>query len=111
MKNEKILEGNRLILEFEGFKFVSDDTEAYPNGYYYKKDEGYHTLEECRFNESWDWLMEVIKKCLDKNTEDLEDWQYHYECITDSLFQVEIKQTYQEVIKFIKWYNNEQIKC
>lgn len=62
MEQTQIEKGNALILEFEGFVFTNDDPAAYPNGYYYNPDEGYHTLGECKFNTSWDWIMPVVEK-------------------------------------------------
>lgn len=110
MTKEEILENNKLIAHFIGYKpFDNGDKRYSSNDWYCGENIVYAQYKDLGYDKSWDWLMEVIKKCLDKNTEDLEDWQYHYECINDSLFQVEIKQTYQEIIKFIKWYNNEQI--
>ena len=113
MTNEEILEGNRLILEFEGFKFVSDDTESYPNGYYYKKDEGYHTLEECRFNESWDWLMPVVRKIVELAiNDDIEGGNLflsnEYTSILETISLAVIEDSYKVVVEFIKYYNTCQ---
>ena len=59
---KEILDGNKLILLFEGFEYVNDDTEAYPNGYYYNKEFGTFVLGELQYHESWDWLIPVIEK-------------------------------------------------
>lgn len=105
MEKQEIEEGSKLILEFEGFKFVSDDVKAYPNGYYYSKDEGFHTVEECQFHNSWDWLIPVIQKCY-KLDDDINEY---YDSIVDNLCILNIEATWKSVVEFIKYYNNQQL--
>lgn len=67
MTHEEIIEGNRLIAEFLGSKFINDAPEDYPNGYYYQPEEIEGDCptgipEDWGFESSWDWLMPCIGK-------------------------------------------------
>jgi len=67
MKKKEIIEGNRLIAEFLGSKFINDAPEDYPNGYYYQPEEIEGDCptgipEDWCFESSWDWLMSVVEK-------------------------------------------------
>lgn len=65
---------------------------------------------EFKYHSSWDWLMPVIEKCLKINEENLDDWEKYYEAIDDSFYQINIEQTFKEVLNFITWYNNQKRK-
>lgn len=115
MTQEEILQGNRLIAEFMDCEY-DDISETYDTGILKLVepeaygDEQFSSLlydYELDYHSSWDWLMPCIKKCLDINEEELDDWEKQYENINDTLYQVEISQTYQAVIEFIKWYNQQ----
>lgn len=60
------------------------------------------------YHNSWDWLMPVVQKCLKINEENLDEWEKYYENIDDSFYQINITQTYKEVLNFIKWYNKQK---
>lgn len=67
MTHEEIIEGNRLIAEFLGSKFINDAPEDYPNGYYYQPEEMEGDCptgipEDWCFESSWDWLMPVVEQ-------------------------------------------------
>ena len=91
-------ENNKLIAEFM--------KEVILNGVGHDFDQ----FNDLKYHYSWDWLMPVIKKCLNINEEENDEWEKQYENIDDTFYQVEIIQTYQAVIEFIKWYNKEG-KC
>ncbi len=95
MQNETI-EGNKLISAFYGaaYNHVQD--------YYLIKDFSFMGKpEEMRFHSSWDWLMPVVDKCKNIDTEYL----YAFYAMNGYLAQVNIKQVWGEVVKYIKWYN------
>lgn len=101
MSEQEILEGNKLIAEFMGYKIPNQTHKL--NWIVYKD-----VFQPMLFNTSWDWLMPAIKECLNKSEENLADWEYYYEQIDDSFFQIEIHQTWSAVVEFIKWYNSCQ---
>jgi hypothetical protein len=93
MKEEDILEGNKLIVDFmDHDKEYMQETDTYGS-----------------YHESWDWLMPVIKK-IQVVLKDLivpfgnED----YDTITDSLLRIEIEECFESVVEFIKWFNQQK---
>ena len=61
-------EKTRLIAEFDGWEFVNDAPEEYPNGYWLNKDEtntNILQLEDMNYDLSYDWLMPVWHKFRD----------------------------------------------
>ena len=92
---------NKLIAEFMGLET--------PDGCYFEhltkegnRELTHHILLE--YHTSWDWLMPVVSKILtNENYIDLTQ----RENIMDSLPYGMIEDTYDAVVKFIKWYNNQ----
>ena len=111
MKKETIINGNKLIDEFIGLKPVktfgkylisqdhcmcSEETEE-------KAMHGFASI--AKYNSSWDWLMPIVKKCYYK-AEDIEaeEWCVRIQTAVVS----DLNATYNEVIEFIKWYNENK---
>jgi len=128
MKQEEIIEGNKLIAEFMGaiidnktkdsddpiFEFpVSPSKFNFPyKRYHLSWFGGFREFanNEERYNNSWNWLMPVVKKIsdfsdIDKHKEST-GWYAHYG-IESFLFEVNIEKTWELCIEFIKWYNNQ----
>lgn len=67
MTKKEILNGNKLILKFMGFKFCNDDKSYFPKGYYFidAEDEGRFitTISDCNYEESFDSIIPVVYKC------------------------------------------------
>ena len=97
---QEIIENNKLIAEFMGWKERTDPTERWFL---------YHT--------SWDWLMPVVEKI-----ESVKAW--HVEISTDSctihngllkkpVFETytptKIEATHEAVVEFIKWHNKQNM--
>ena len=59
-----------------------------------------NTFDTLLFNESWDWLMPVVKKCFSTG-DDTTQW----DGLFDALSTVDIDKVYNAVGEFIKWYN------
>jgi hypothetical protein len=132
MKEKEILENNKLIAEFMGYKINEDlnfsipTTEPFWNGsnigewgYHDKKDN--YSIGEWNlcYNKSWDWLMPVVEKI--ENT-------HHYQDFIIGGSRVEIKSfsafddcfeklideeskmeaVYVAIVEFIKWYNENK---
>lgn len=112
-----IEDNNKLIAEFLGYVQPHPD---YPKStYWYKKDESPLTI--LPFNYDWNWLMKVVDKI-----EDIEDEEgfsrYVFEIflsnvniidnryilpVIETYERTKIEATYNAVIEFIKYYNNE----
>ena len=109
MTQKKILSNNKLIAKFMGDII---QTKLLIGGEYFdevwlrKLDKSHYI--ELYYHSSWDWLMPVIDKimgiCFSNDESGTHDSNQFYEirdCIPD------INQTYQSVINFIKWYNEQ----
>ena len=110
----KTIETNKLIAEFMGGTLSSvpnlinlpqtrgvhsvKGSKMLPNGTY-----SVHRLNELKYHSSWDWLMPIVSKCRkESNAEDS-----HWESVYYSLEGCDIDVTYQSVVDFIKWYNEQ----
>lgn len=85
-----IIEGNKLIAEFMGLTHLHSQTRT----------------ETLKYHDSWDWLMQVVEKCLIGEAECKEK-----ELITNiynGLTNINIFNTWLAVIEFIKWYNQNK---
>ena len=98
------MNNNKLIAEFMGAKplVLGGSTEYEMYGVLDCIEDGanekhYFIDDEMRFHESWDWLMPVIIKMADIR----EDTHY-------KLYKT-IDEAYEEVVEFIKIYNNDTI--
>ena len=84
------MEANKLIAEFMGMKY--SDERSFDNG------EWTHSIKSLsKFQTSWDWLMPVIIKMADAR----EDTHY-------KLYKT-IDEAYEEVVEFIKTYNDGRV--
>lgn len=123
MAQEEILEGNKLIAEFMG-GIYSENAKAwgfgdariehkelvvrgklYKNLVWAKKFE-----KDLKYHSSWDWLIPVINKIYES------DWYYKWKD-TSGQFEKEvfintkfIETTWEQVVEFIKWYNENKNK-
>ena len=115
MKN--IIENNKLIAEFMG---VFDKILSTGNIYSWSYAPFYYTTENtkekvirniCRYSKydsDWNWLMKVVLKCLEIcHNEMLNEWKNGF---SDSFFSRDINCMYSEVLRFIKWYNENKSK-
>lgn len=85
MKDQKIIEGNKLIAEFMGAYYCNDDRNAYPDGYWMCSDEFIelpYNINDFKFHSSWDWLMSCIGKISNQceEPEELDDLKYALLC-------------------------------
>lgn len=109
MKQEEIIEGNKLIAKFMGH---SQDDHLYGMVI----DDKYYTYTLMKYHSSWDWLMPVVKLCWEKTIEfQYDDEEYLH--ITEDIFHPDyslsefmngnIESIWYRVISFIKWYNGK----
>ena len=107
METNEILKGNKLIAEFMKAKNENSDIYYLPEFGHYFNSYGQIEYNECfrsnelKYHSSWDWLMPVIKKCLIGECKNKFDYSYLYE----SLCNIDLKETFIEVVEYIKWYN------
>ena len=100
MDEKTIIKNEILIAQFEGFEAV--DNGGYGNIFYSEDNE--RTAIDTSYHSSWDWLMPVMEECLCKLNMD----DRHYHAIHDALWSIKIENTYKEVVKFIKFYNESK---
>ncbi len=121
MKEEEIVESNKLIAEFMGIELFSNNTftEALlicsaldlpvnPCTHFNNTQETVY-LNEFKFNKSWDWLLPVISK--------IEELGYlvtmvGFNCYIDgdnfafrSKTYNKLQSAFETIIEFITWYN------
>ena len=58
------------------------------------------------YSRFWDYLMPVVQKC--KESVDYEESKLYHEIEDALLSRIEIEETYQAVVEFIKIYNDER---
>ena len=105
------MEENKLIAEFMGF-LESPTTNKYwtnksPEGF------GIGELVDLKFHNDWNWLMHVVDKIeglnfsVEMNRQEEGDYQcliVKKEIIVQTFSSNKMKSVYQAVVKFIKWY-------
>lgn len=130
MTNEEIVEGDKLIIKFIGYKYRNSSKVwcIYPyDDSSYLRSLGWVKCDDLKFHSSWDWLMPVIEKIEKeypvllsiKNKISTFDNTWHickiefFSEITGN-FQIikegvtKIKSVWLAVIEFIKWYNSQK---
>ena len=99
---------NKLIAEFMGHKtdwgFKKDSILYMPQG------EGNSTnnsvvipYKKLQYHTSWDWLMPVVQK-----VSSLCDEPYELDNMKHALLTGDIESVYDDVVEFIKWYNQNK---
>lgn len=119
MKNEDILDGNKLICEFmiesDSHLFTSPNYEKLGRHWISQKFQGIENPDgndllysaEMKFHSSWDWLIPIIDKItsMDKYSKYIE---YTSSMVYDGgifLNTKFIENTFNDVVAYIKWYN------
>lgn len=108
-------ENNRLIAEFMGGKDQSRligganeilfESPSYGGS---KPSKVYTPFTSLKYHTSWDWLMPVGAKCLEKSLS-LRQYPFIDIKIKEAVQTFEIEATYQAVVEFIEWYNKQSI--
>lgn len=120
MTKEEILEGNKLIAEFLGYVYVpyTAGHSGRPCGWIIKNYKLVdrkvpklflgRTTKDLLYHKSWDWLMPVVEKI--NFLDHLNLWDKHNIDkfnLTESIANVDIERTYELIVEFIEWYNEE----
>lgn len=92
-------ENNRLIAEFEGYETY--EMNGYINVHY--SDDNIRTIVDTHYHTSWDWLMPVVEEI-----DHLEYESERLDKINQALVTKVIKDVYNAVVEFIKWYNENK---
>lgn len=121
--NKDILEGNKLIAAFIGWKLVClnpDEPEEDHYVEYHRFDYKGEVVEThsggdswcwskgqtIPFHSSWDWLMPVVEKCYslcnDGKNPDMEVK------LSEALLSCDIDELHAAVVQFIQWYNTQK---
>ena len=119
MSKEEILESNKLIAEFMGGLFKSNKF-TINDGWVWLPFENMCKITSLRYNSSWDWLMPVVEKIekiiwnkIDLTEEVIINGLSCRIPIKDDAFisikNTKIEATYDCVVEFIKWYNNQKL--
>jgi len=116
-----MIENNKLIAEFMGCKVTIFKGKEYIrliNEPYVYMTNGMDEPDDMLFHESWDWLMPVVEK-IEKlgffvtirtvvgNQTKCVICNYKQTTYLDYVDFDKITVTYQNIIKFIKWYNRK----
>lgn len=121
MKEDEIIEGNKLIAEFMGYKRIGNSTWKYQ--YWTNGSRSYHD-DTIKYNTSWDWLMEVVEKIetsadqdtghcevtITENNCRIHRFSYVKEFIKTYNSGSKIMAVWEAVVLFIKWYNDQKYK-
>jgi hypothetical protein len=95
MKQEEIIQNNKLIAEF--MTGQSKESTVFMDLNRSANDLEYHS--------SWDWLMPVINKIYEIP---LNHGWFRIKYIIDSFYPMDIEKTYKEVVEYIEWYNENK---
>ncbi|QQV91442.1 hypothetical protein M1M25_gp012 [Tenacibaculum phage Gundel_1] len=67
--------------------------------------EGGNCFDKLLFSESWDWIIPVVKLC--EEVQDSKSGNLLGD-ITHALLDFDIEKTFEAVVKFIEWYNQQK---
>jgi hypothetical protein len=122
MSEEEIVNGNKIIAEFDGCeKCISHTDNGVTTGYIVKgkvnignsPTDGYNNfaISQLEFHSSFDWLMPVCKKWSELEFDGKDQtWEYGFYSVNLSILvgKYEILPVFNQLVKNIEWYN--QIK-
>lgn len=128
--------GNKLIAEFMGYKIWTWDNKKYYITMGKSPNDRNYDVENLKFNYDWNWLMPVVEKIESIKVGNIKYIDFHImpdavivtnqedeenplilinksECKGSietefTFFETKIQAVYQAVLKFIKWYNDQQ---
>ncbi len=115
MTQSEIIEGNKLISEFTGLTL---NKKQFPLTPFYEKDKTFLAYEpDLQFHQSWNWLMPVVEKIGKEYTINLHSFPgngFDF-VVKEGNFrrgfgenENPIIATFQAIIEFIKWYNENK---
>lgn len=109
---EEITANNKLISEFmypNIQKEIDNGDIVVENGLFAKACIVAKNYEALRYHLSWDWLMPVIYKIIRLGDNDDEVFIYYRRSpIESALRLILLERTWEHVVDFIKWYNQDK---
>jgi len=93
------MKDNKVIAEFMGL--VVSDRENYTSELHTNVD------ADLKYHTSWDWLMPVVREVIIRYQVD-EGIEIDYDELQRRVMDNDIERAYEEVVDFIKQYNDEQ---
>lgn len=94
-------ENNRMIAEFMGYEFNEE------HEFYVDKGGNCSTIEELRFNNSWDWLMPVLKEISSILFSEFASSVADQWKMIESPTKYNIENVHEQAFQFIEWYNEQ----
>jgi hypothetical protein len=107
----KIDEGNKIILEFMGYRLARcNNGQAWESPYPKAVDDVFNmhgmlleeSLYKMKFNSSWDWIMKAVKK--------INETGYSGGILYDlrqALMNADEETAFEEIVKFCLWYKEK----
>lgn len=115
MTKEEIEEGNKLIAEFMGWKYIAaDETKHFKYDYYIQPDRNHFDAWRLEYHSSWDWLMPVYKKikdmpCIKMPMNGIADSVMPHinqmGLMKNGAIQCDLEKCWIGIVQFIKWHN------
>lgn len=104
MNKEQVIEGNKLIAEFDGYTFEPDSKLNNIKGVFRKEGKLSMLENELKYHSSWDWLQSVLDKIHDECKLYSTGLKF-FDRLT--IFST-IEQVLEAVVQFIQWYNKNK---
>lgn len=114
MTNEEILNGNKLIAEFMGYKLTYKDGVIVPiihwtSEYMVEKSSWFD--QWAKYDSDWNWLHNVIKKISEEDGLNLKgisltEFYEKQDGVTKVAIDCAIKYVFNTCVEFITWYNS-----
>lgn len=115
---ENILENNKLIAEFMGFKLQNNPNERFYKNYFTQANGVWgNRIEILHFDSDWNWLMEVVEKIESSGylvkmagkivIIDNKSNNKDYISFESSQEVTKIEAVYKACVTFIEWYNKQ----
>jgi hypothetical protein len=117
MSKEEIIEGNKLIAVFDGYRVIKNHPEyEWACTYHPTIDLAAVADHQLKFHSSWGWLMPVVEKIEASDIGGLVSIYGIFCTISDEDIptftsrdgKTKIENTWLTIIQFIKWYNENK---
>lgn len=118
---DKVTDGNKLIAEFMGAKYIPDGTSPIyqtpsPTFDFEDKRPSRHASRywiDLEYHISWDWLMPAWEKfyqevVLDQDKDYTAEYGKDLECMEYSLSSANIEGAFKHFVNLLKWYNQNK---
>lgn len=105
-EQEYIMTDNQIIAEFMGYKVIYKPKVVNGENFFeYIDENGKYTYchSLLRYNDKWDWLMPVVKKCFCTG-----DNTFEWDAIMDAMWTCDIKIVHSVLVEFINEYNKRK---